>query len=498
MKAVASWCVMRVLLPAELDELVGVSISGKPDQDGGRLVKDTFHNQISLRSFMKIKDCSRASAGKVKATSATIFLALMLSAPFSYGQQRLSSLDVDRGRVMLKTIKEDLKKNYYDPRYHGIDLDDRFKTADETLKQAGSLGQIFGIVAKVLLDLDDSHTVFLPPERASRTEYGWQMEMFGDKAYVVAVKPGSDAESKGLKPGDEIHSVGGVHITRQNMWTFQYLYHALRPQPGMLLELIKPDGSQQKLEVLAKVQQLKRFTDLTKGSDIWDLIRESENEDRLHRHRYVELGDDLFIWKMPDFEISNDRLNDLIGKFRNNKALILDLRGNGGGYESALTHLLGNLFDHDVKVGDLKGRKDLPPTIAKTAGHGFSGKLIVLIDSGSGSAAELFARVVQLEKRGIVIGDRSAGAVMRAKLYDHELGADTIIPYGVMITEADIIMTDGKSLEHTGVVPDETKIPTPTDLAARRDPVLAYAMALLGVKISSEKAGEFFPIEWRK
>jgi C-terminal processing protease CtpA/Prc len=122
----------------------------------------------------------------------------------------------------------------------------------------------------------------------------------------------------------------------------------------------------------------------------------------------------------------------------------------------------------------------------------------VLIDSESGSAAELFARVVQLEKRGTVIGDRSAGAVMRAKLYGHELGADTIIPYGVMITEADIIMTDGKSLEHTGVVPDETKIPTPTDLADRRDPVLAYAMALLGVKISSEKAGEFFPIEWRK
>lgn len=60
--------------------------------------------------------------------------------------------------------------------------------------------------------------------------------------------------------------------------------------------------------------------------------------------------------------------------------------------------LLGNLFDHDVKVGDFKGRKDQKPAVAKTrASNAFAGKLIVLIDSYSGSAAELLARVVQLE-----------------------------------------------------------------------------------------------------
>ena len=152
-----------------------------------------------------------------------------------------------------------------------------------------------------------------------------------------------------------------------------------------------------------------------------------------------------------------------------------------------------------MKIGDLKRRKETKPLIAKTRGDQvFTGKVVVLVDGESGSAAELFARVVQLEKRGTVIGDRSAGAVMRAREFPHTLGVDTIVPYGVSITDADIIMSDGKSLEHLGVTPDEIKVPTASDLAAGRDPVLAYAASLLGTSITADKAGTFFPLEWRK
>ncbi len=161
--------------------------------------------------------------------------------------------------------------------------------------------------------------------------------------------------------------------------------------------------------------------------------------------------------------------------------------------------LISNLFDHDVRVGDLKRRKETKPLLTKTRGdRTFAGKLVVLIDSESGSAAELFARVVQLEKRGTVIGDVSPGAVMRARDFSHELGIDIVAFYGVSITDADIIMTDSKSLEHVGVIPDEIRLPSASDLAAKRDPVLAYAASLLGVTISPEQAGALFPLEWRK
>jgi len=160
--------------------------------------------------------------------------------------------------------------------------------------------------------------------------------------------------------------------------------------------------------------------------------------------------------------------------------------------------LLGGIFDKEIKIGDRVGRKEKKPEMSKAMHNHFTGKLVVIINSNSASAAEIFARIVQLEKRGVVIGDRSSGSVMEARHYNEQMGSGdgTYIFYGVSVTESDLIMSDGKSLEHVGVVPDEIVLPSANDLGAGRDPVLSHAAELLGTKITPEDAGKAFPYEW--
>jgi len=123
---------------------------------------------------------------------------------------------------------------------------------------------------------------------------------------------------------------------------------------------------------------------------------------------------------------------------------------------------------------------------------------VLLVDSQSGSAAEVLARIVQLEKRGVVIGDRSAGGVMVSRFHSHLMGDNTAVFYGASVAEYDLVTSDGKSLEKVGVTPDEALLVTAADLAAQRDPVLARAAEIAGVKLSPEKAGAMFPIIWEK
>ena len=146
----------------------------------------------------------------------------------------------------------------------------------------------------------------------------------------------------------------------------------------------------------------------------------------------------------------------------------------------------------------MKLRKESKPMVAKGRGDGgFKGNVIVLVDSDLGSASELFARVVQLEKRGTVIGDRTSGKVMRSRLYPHQIGLETVVFYGVSVTDADLLMGDGKSLENAGVAPDELITPTADDLRSQKDPVLSRAVALAGGTLDPAEAGKLFPFKWK-
>ena len=427
-----------------------------------------------------------------------ILFGVALGAWFPVNSQQLSGSERERGRVMLKIIKDDIKEHYYDPSFHGLNLDESFNKAEEKLKQATSNSQIFATIAQTLLDFNDSHTFFLPPRRSFSLEYGWKMQMVGDVCYATIVKPGSDAEAKGLRPGDIVHDIDGYKPSRENLWILNYLFRALWPRSAQRLSVQSPGGQPRLLEIASKVKEGRKVLDFGNSAEAHDDDIKEQLEDYLRRDRFQTPGDDLLIWKMPQFDQSEKEIEGVMGRVKKYKNLILDLRGNHGGYVETLRHLVGYFLGAPVKIADVKGRKETKPMMSKKIGGAYEGRLIVLIDSDSASAAEMFARTMQLEKRATVIGDRSSGSVMQSRIYPRKIGMDVMVFYATSITEADVIMSDGQSLEHTGVVPNELMLPTGADLAAGRDPVLVRAAALLGVTIEPEKAGLLFPVEWPK
>jgi C-terminal processing protease CtpA/Prc len=413
-------------------------------------------------------------------------------------QKPISNFERQRAQSMLGQIHLELKKNYYDPSFHGMDVDARYQTYLERLKQVPSLGEAFRVIAAYLSGLNDSHTFFTPPRRSYRFDYGYRMAMVGDQCYITDVRPGSDAEKK-LHPGDQVLLLGKFGLSRKDLWQLEYYLNQLAPTPATDFTLRDPAGKERQAQVVTKYKTGEKMKDLTVEGGyrgIWEMVMEAEEEQHLLRHRGYEMSD-LMIWKMPIFIDDEGALSGMLDKARKHKALILDLRDNPGGEVAALKFLLGGLFDHDVKIGTNVTRKEQKDLVAKSRSReAFTGQLFVLVDSRSASAAEILAKVVQLEHRGTVVGDLTSGSVMESIFYPFQEGADFALFYGASITHADLIMTDGKSLEHIGVTPDVTVGPTAADLAAGRDPALAKAAELAGLKLDPAAAGKLFPFEW--
>jgi carboxyl-terminal processing protease len=408
-------------------------------------------------------------------------------------QSTFSANDRYKVQGMLWNAYETVKKEYYDPKFHGLDWDARYKDYEAKMREAPTLNAGVMLVAAFLDGLKDSHTYFQPPSRAYRVDYGYDIRIIGDAAHIVEVREGTDAATK-LKVGDRVLAVNGGPITRETLRTMQYVLGTLSPQPATRVLVRDVQGAEREVAVQTKVspgRPLRDFGGVDAGSDASELVLDPSEADRT-RPRWARF-EGAAVLRYPVFFQKDEEIDALIAEARKQPALVLDLRGNPGGLVRTLRRFVGGLFDRDIVVGERVSRGRKSRISASTRGdRAFAGKLVVLVDAASGSSAEILARVVQLESRGTVVGDRSAGAVMEARIYPFADLDSTLLFYGFAVTSADLLMKDGRSLERAGVVPDDLRLPTAEDLAAGRDPVLAHALSLVGVTLDAVQAGKLF------
>ncbi len=408
--------------------------------------------------------------------------------------QDMTGMDRQRDRLMLRAVEHDLQKYYYDTTFHGLDLATLFDSTDARIAVASSNSEAFLNIAATVSTLRDSHTLFIPPGRTVAVQYGWNLGIVGDSCYVIKVDPKSDAAAQRVERGDRVIAVDRFLVNRGDRWNVEYLYLALAPRPTVRLTLQSPGDTARSVVVQAKVTPHPQIMDLTHGDDIWRIIREGQNVDRARRSRFAELGSDVLVWKLPDFMVTDRDIDRAVRRAQDFKALVLDLRGDPGGLVSTLLRLAGDLVGADT-FGVRRERAKTEPLRTRTGGPRFTGTVVAVVDAQSASSAEVLAYLLQMRKRGTVVGDRTAGAVMESKGYEHRVGVDIVVFYYMSVTVADLVFSDGTRLEGQGVIPDEIVLPSGADLAGLRDPALARAITLAGHAVTPEAAGRLFPPE---
>ena len=395
----------------------------------------------------------------------------------------------EMGLAMLQEVKEVLEEYYYDPNYRGIDLKARIKADENRIKTLNHNWEVYRVLAQLLLDLNDSHTGLILPPRTDHFEYGFTTQMIGNQCFVVSVKKDSDAEKQGLRVGDEVRAIGQFVPTRKYLWKIMYLLYKLDPSNTVDLKIKNLAGQERQMTIAARTMTEKEF----------NAERKKHKDDEEEKpFKCQEISSEIVACKLYTFSVEKNQIDKMMKQVGQHSKLILDLRGNSGGYVSIEKYLTGYFFDHNLKIADAVSRKKTESWIAKSKqDKSFKGDLIVLVDSESASASELFARVVQLEKRGKIIGDVTSAAVMTSitvGLFGQIRALDEWprTYTGMNVTIADVIMKDGGRIEGVGVIPDLAIAPTGLALAKKTDPVLSYVATILGAKLTPEEAGKLY------
>jgi carboxyl-terminal processing protease len=133
------------------------------------------------------------------------------------------------------------------------------------------------------------------------------------------------------------------------------------------------------------------------------------------------------------------------------RALLLDLRGNGGGSLDAAVKAL-SLFLPNAKLFPLIHRGAVTEVLeAPSSGHAYGGPVAALVDGNTASAAEMLAGALQAYRRGTLIGARTFGKGCVQEYFD-DVGAGGVL----RVTTLQFVMPNGQPLQQIGLTPDLT------------------------------------------
>ena len=351
-------------------------------------------------------------------------------------------------------------------------------TASSTLgRHVTDQDKVYGAIQGMLKTLDDPYTVFFPPEEAKSFQddikgnfegVGMEIGMRDGVLTVIAPLKGTPAEHAGIVSGDKILRIDEKSTADMPVDT---AVHFIRGAKGTVVKLmILKEGATDVKEV-----------DVTR-----DVIQiptiSTDSEIMTPKGKVKQTGlrpDGVFVIRLYNFSAESPGLfRDALQTFANSNStkLLLDLRGNPGGYLEAAVDMASWFLPKDAVVVSESFGKGREPNSHYSKGYNIftkNLKMAILVNKGSASASEILAGALQEQGIAKLVGERTFGKGSVQELV--EVTPDT----QMKVTVARWLTPKGRSISLEGLKPDiEAKL-TPENVKKGKDPQFDRAIEYL-------------------
>ena len=344
-------------------------------------------------------------------------------------------------------------------------IDDKFVngTSSVALTKEDLQTRVYGAATGLVESLGDPYTVFLPPSKNTAFNedvrgyfggVGMELGARDGQLKVITTLPSTPAERAGVRAGDVITQIDSKPVGKM---TVDEAVGKIRGDVGteVALTIYRPS-----------TEETKEY-------------RITRNQINVPTVKTELLPERVFVVKLYSFNaLSRELFREALREFIRVKTdkLIIDLRGNPGGYLDVAVDTASWFLPEGkvvVKERRVVGEDD---KLYRSRGYNVFDdklKLVILIDGGSASASEIVAGALSEHGRAVLIGEKTFGKGSVQELVSLPDGS------AVKITIAKWLTPEDHSISEQGLEPDIKVEFTDADREAGRDPQLAAAVDYL-------------------
>jgi carboxyl-terminal processing protease len=310
-----------------------------------------------------------------------------------------------------------------------------------------------GAISGLVESLGDPFTVYLPPTQNDNFKEGLAGQFQGigaelglDSKKIVVIAPlnGSPAQKAGIKTGDIIEKVDGEQIVG---WSLPQAVERIRGPQGttVVLSVIhKGANKSQDISIKRGVITIKSVDGFVKKADDLDKINVKRSE-KIAIISLSQFGDKT----NEEWTVLAKKISDEVNKDQNVKGMVLDLRNNPGGYLTDAVFIASEFLEEGTPVVIQEDASTQRNTLSvDRQGILLNIPLVVLVNKGSASAAEIVAGALSDNGRAKIVGEVTYGKGTIQQAEDLGGGA------GLHVTIAKWLTPKGTWFNGRGLTPD--------------------------------------------